>query len=159
MSAVSRAAAYEPRRASASGGRSCGADSSLCYFQSYRLAYDLAKRAEQCFRFELGLRDGSYINFGYWNSLKKGLLSGENLQYDLRRLETTYLMLLACSARVEANAQEPAMLGDIPTVDVHRTDLPPGDVPSTDGDIHNGDIQTGAAATFVQIMMNLLVLS
>jgi hypothetical protein len=61
------------------------------YFQSYKLAYDLAKRAERCFRFELGVQDSSYINFGYWDSLKKGLLSGEKLQYDLRRLETAYL--------------------------------------------------------------------
>lgn len=61
------------------------------YFQSYRLAYDLAKRAERCFRFELGLQDSSYIQFGYWDSLKKGLLSGERLQYDLHRLETAYL--------------------------------------------------------------------
>ena len=61
------------------------------YFQSYRLAYDLAKRVERCFRFELGLQDSSYINFGYWDSLKKGLLSGEKLQYDLRRLEIAYL--------------------------------------------------------------------
>jgi hypothetical protein len=61
------------------------------YFRSYKLAYDLAKRAERCFRFELGLQDSSYINFGYWDSLKKGLLSGEKLQYDLRRLETAYL--------------------------------------------------------------------
>jgi hypothetical protein len=61
------------------------------YFQSYKLAYDLAKRAERCFRFELGLQDSSYIQFGYWDSLKKGLLSGEKLQYDLRRLETAYL--------------------------------------------------------------------
>jgi hypothetical protein len=62
------------------------------YFQSYRLAYDLAKRAERCYRFELGAQEGaSYINFGYWDSLKKGLLSGEKLQYDLRRLETAYL--------------------------------------------------------------------
>ena len=58
------------------------------YFQSYQLAYDLAKRAERCFRFELGLQDSSYISFGYWDSLKKGLLAGEKLQYDLRRLET-----------------------------------------------------------------------
>jgi hypothetical protein len=61
------------------------------YFQSYRLAYDLAKRAERCFRFELGLQDSSYINFGYWDSLRKGLLSGDKLQYDLRRLESAYL--------------------------------------------------------------------
>ncbi|MGH9932682.1 MAG: hypothetical protein ACREA9_26050 [Pyrinomonadaceae bacterium] len=61
------------------------------YFQSYKLAYDLAKRAERCLRFELGVQDSSYINFGYWDSLRKGLVSGEKLQYDLRRLETAYL--------------------------------------------------------------------
>ena len=61
------------------------------YFQSYRLAYDLAKRAERCLRFELGLADSSYINFGYWDSLKKGLLSGDKLQYDLRRLEVAHM--------------------------------------------------------------------
>lgn len=61
------------------------------YFQSYRLAYDLAKRAERCFRFELGVADASYLQFGYWDSLKKGLLAGENLQYDLRRLEAAYV--------------------------------------------------------------------
>jgi hypothetical protein len=61
------------------------------YFQSYQLAYDLAKQAERCFRFEVGVQQSSYVNFGYWDSLKKGLLSGEKLQYDLRRLETAYL--------------------------------------------------------------------
>ena len=61
------------------------------YFQSYKLAYDLAKRAERCFRFELGPQDSGYVNFGYWDSLKQGLLSAEMLQYDLRRLETAYL--------------------------------------------------------------------
>jgi hypothetical protein len=61
------------------------------YFQSYQLAYDLAKQAERCFQFELGIQESRYIQFGYWDSLKKGLLSGEKLQYDLRRLETAYL--------------------------------------------------------------------
>ena len=37
------------------------------------------------------MQDSSYISFGYWDSLKKGLLAGEKLQYDLRRLETAYL--------------------------------------------------------------------
>lgn len=60
------------------------------YFQSYQLAFDVAKRAERCFRYELGLSDSSYIQFGYWDSLKKGLLSGEKLHYDLKRLESAY---------------------------------------------------------------------
>jgi hypothetical protein len=61
------------------------------FFQSYQLAYDLARRAERCFRFELGIEDSAYITFGYWDSLKQGLLSGERLQHDLRRLEAAYL--------------------------------------------------------------------
>lgn len=64
---------------------------SAVYIQSYRLAYDLAKQAERCLQFELGLAGSNYINPGSWDSLKKGLLSGEKLQYDLRRLETAYL--------------------------------------------------------------------
>lgn len=64
---------------------------SQVYFQSYQLAYDLAKRAEKCFQYELGVENTSYIQFGYWDSLRKGLLSGEKLQYDLRRLDTAYI--------------------------------------------------------------------
>jgi hypothetical protein len=64
---------------------------SQVFFRSYQLAYDLARRAERCFRFELGLEDSSYITFGYWDSLKRGLMSGEKLQHDLRRLESAYL--------------------------------------------------------------------
>jgi len=30
------------------------------------------------------------VQFGYWDSLKKGLLSAEKLQYDLRRMETSF---------------------------------------------------------------------
>lgn len=64
---------------------------SRIYFQNYQMAFDLAKQAEQCFRFELGVQDSNIIKAGYWDSLKKGLLSGEKLQYDLRRLETAYM--------------------------------------------------------------------
>jgi hypothetical protein len=63
---------------------------STLFFQTYQLAYDTAKRAERCFRYELGLSESNYVQFGYWNSLKKGLLSGEKLHYDLKRLETAY---------------------------------------------------------------------
>jgi hypothetical protein len=61
------------------------------YFQTYKLAYDAAKRAERCYRFELGLSDSRVVQFGYWDSLRKGLLAGEQLQLDLRRLEADYL--------------------------------------------------------------------
>ncbi|MBI4488142.1 MAG: hypothetical protein HY694_03575 [Deltaproteobacteria bacterium] len=64
---------------------------SSIYFQSYQLAYDVAKRAERAFRHELGLADSNFIQFGYWDSLKKGLLAGEKLHYDLKRMEMAYL--------------------------------------------------------------------
>jgi hypothetical protein len=64
---------------------------SSLYFQSYQMAYDLAKRAEKAFHYELGQDDTTYIRFGYWDSLKKGLLAGEKLYFDLRRMEAAYV--------------------------------------------------------------------
>ncbi|HEY4244920.1 MAG TPA: neuraminidase-like domain-containing protein [Kofleriaceae bacterium] len=61
------------------------------YFQSYKLAYDLAKRAERAFRYELGLQASSYVQFGYWDSTRQGLLAGESLNHDLRRMQAAYL--------------------------------------------------------------------
>jgi hypothetical protein len=66
---------------------------STVYFQSYQLAYQTAKQAEHCFRFELGLSTSSYITYGYWDSLKKGLLSGDRLMYAIKKMETDYLEL------------------------------------------------------------------
>ncbi len=67
---------------------------SSIYFQCYQMAYDLAKRAEACFVFERTPDLTTYtplIQFGYWDSLKKGLLSGERLYLDLKRLEIAYM--------------------------------------------------------------------
>ena len=64
---------------------------STLYFQSYQLAYDLAKRAEKAFQQELGVSNTNFIKFGYWDSLKKGLLAGERLGYDMKRMEVAYL--------------------------------------------------------------------
>lgn len=64
---------------------------STVYFQAYQVAYDIARRAEKAYQFETGQYDTTVIQFGYWDSLKKGLLSGEKLALDLRRLESAYL--------------------------------------------------------------------
>jgi len=64
---------------------------SSLYFQSYQLAYDTARRAERAYRHERGLATSSFIRFGQWDSLRLGLLAGEGLQLDLRRLEMAYL--------------------------------------------------------------------
>jgi peptidoglycan hydrolase-like protein with peptidoglycan-binding domain len=63
---------------------------STVYFQSYQLAFDMAKRAERNFDFELGSTGTTYIRFGYWDGLKKGLLAGERLALDLRRMESAW---------------------------------------------------------------------
>ncbi|HET6991771.1 MAG TPA: hypothetical protein VFJ43_10625, partial [Bacteroidia bacterium] len=64
---------------------------STVYFQSYQLAFDLARKAEKAFAYEMGVDQPEIIEFGYWDSLKKGLMSGEKLQLDLRRLEMAYM--------------------------------------------------------------------
>jgi hypothetical protein len=61
------------------------------YFRSYKLAYAMCKRAEHCYNYELCVTDSSFIKFGYWDSLKKGLLAGEALTHDLRRMQASYL--------------------------------------------------------------------
>ncbi len=63
------------------------------YFQSYQLAFDLARRAQRCMEFELGEPTGTEtaIRFGYWDSLKKGLTAADHLAHDLKRLELAHL--------------------------------------------------------------------
>ncbi len=62
------------------------------YFKSYQMAFDMAKKAEACYRYELGITDSNYfINFGSWDNTKKGLLSGDKLMYDLHRMDAAYI--------------------------------------------------------------------
>jgi receptor-binding and translocation channel-forming TcA subunit of Tc toxin len=61
------------------------------HFQAYRLAYDVANRAQAALRVELGDDTATFVQFGHWDSLRKGLLAGDRLALDLRRMETAYL--------------------------------------------------------------------
>lgn len=63
---------------------------SSVYFKSYQLAHDFAKKAERCYRFELG-NDDTFISYGYWDSMKKGLQSADHLIHDIKRMETSYI--------------------------------------------------------------------
>ncbi|HLS31361.1 MAG TPA: hypothetical protein VK021_10930 [Flavobacteriaceae bacterium] len=63
---------------------------SSVYFKSYQLAHDFAKKAERSYQFELGY-DDSFISYGYWDSMKKGLQSADGLIHDIKRMETAYL--------------------------------------------------------------------
>lgn len=60
------------------------------YFKAYQLAYDVAKKAEHAYQHELGNTD-TYLQYGYWNSLKKGLQSADYLYHDLKRMEVGYM--------------------------------------------------------------------
>ncbi|MEO8023312.1 neuraminidase-like domain-containing protein [Polaromonas sp.] len=60
------------------------------HYQSYRMAFDLAKQAEAAAHRELGTGT-SLIRFDHWDGGKKGLLAGERLAQDLRRLELAYM--------------------------------------------------------------------
>lgn len=63
---------------------------SRVYFQAYKLAFDMAKKAERAMQFELETED-TFIEFGYWDGLKKGLMAGERLHLDIKRMESAYL--------------------------------------------------------------------
>jgi hypothetical protein len=63
---------------------------SSVYFSAYKLAHDVAKKAERSYKFELG-NDDSFIAYGYWDSMKKGLQTADRLVYDIKRMETSYL--------------------------------------------------------------------
>ncbi|MFF0284089.1 neuraminidase-like domain-containing protein [Rhodococcus aetherivorans] len=59
------------------------------YYQTYTLAYDLAKKAERLFQFERGTTS-DFVKFGYWDPARDGLLAGENLYNGLKKLEAAY---------------------------------------------------------------------
>ncbi|WP_109302587.1 neuraminidase-like domain-containing protein [Aquimarina sp. AU474] len=60
------------------------------YHQVYSLAYELAKKAEKIYRFERGLSTSDFIQSGYWDSGRDGLLAGEQLYVGLKQLESAY---------------------------------------------------------------------
>lgn len=62
------------------------------YHQYYTKAFELAKKAELAFRFERPQqRKDDFIRAGYFDSAHDGLLAGENLYHDLKRLEMEYM--------------------------------------------------------------------
>jgi hypothetical protein len=67
---------------------------SKTFYDAYKLAFDVAKKAEVTLKREvmrLEFDDQDIIKFGYWNDGKRGLLAGEALAFDLKRLEMAYL--------------------------------------------------------------------
>ena len=60
------------------------------YFQTYKIALDMAVKAQTAYQYEL-TKDDTYIEASYWDSLKKGLLAGEGLLFSLHELEKAYI--------------------------------------------------------------------
>ncbi len=64
------------------------------YFQSYQLAWQMAKRAEAAYNFDLANYDAAYVSFlkpNYWDNLHQGLLAAEGLVYDVERMESSFV--------------------------------------------------------------------
>lgn len=62
------------------------------YFRSYQMALELARAAQKAYEHELATDQASeFIQSGYWDNLREGLLSGEQLALDLARMDAEYL--------------------------------------------------------------------
>src|SRR5581483_6343918 len=58
------------------------------YAQCFQFAFDVARKAERALQHELG-SDAAFLQFGYLAG-KEGLLAGEKLQFDLRRMDVAF---------------------------------------------------------------------
>lgn len=61
------------------------------YKQSYNLAFELAKKAEKAYQYEMGVEKTNFITYGYWDNSRQGLVAGKKLQLALRQLEKSYM--------------------------------------------------------------------
>ena len=59
------------------------------YAQCFQFAFDITKKAERALQHELGNPELNYIEYGYLAG-KEGLLAGEKLYLDLKRMEMAY---------------------------------------------------------------------
>ena len=59
------------------------------YAQCFQFAFDIARKAERALQHELGNPELSYLQFGYLAG-KEGLLAGEKLYLDIKRMEMAY---------------------------------------------------------------------
>ncbi len=96
------------------------------YFQTYTLAFDLARSAQRAYRYETGA-DATFINFGYWDSLHKGLLAGEGLMLALGQMEKAYLdgnaRALEIRKTISLMQLDPAALLELKTTGTCAIDL------------------------------------
>lgn len=63
----------------------------VVYRQAFDLAYNLAKKAQVCYEYELGISAPNIIQYGQWDSTKSGLMAGERLSLQLKQLENAFI--------------------------------------------------------------------
>lgn len=66
---------------------------SRLYYEYYRFAFDTARKAERTMKQELmrpELDATDFVKFNYWDGGRKGLLSGEALYLDVKRMEMAF---------------------------------------------------------------------
>lgn len=66
---------------------------SKLFYECYRFAFDVARKAEATMKREImrpELDDLEFVKFNYWDGGRKGLLSGESLYLDLKRMELAH---------------------------------------------------------------------
>jgi len=69
-------------------------EASRLYYEFYRFAFDTARKAERTMKRELmrpELDAQDFVQFNYWDAGRKGLLAGEALYLDVKRMELAYL--------------------------------------------------------------------
>ncbi len=62
---------------------------SSLYYNTYQLAVTTALSAQTAYQYELDNSD-TFISYSYWDSLRKGLLSGEGLLLSIQQMEDAY---------------------------------------------------------------------
>jgi hypothetical protein len=67
---------------------------SRLYYEYYRFAFDTARKAERTMKQEVmrpELESQEFVKFNYWDVGRRGLLAGEALHLDVKRMEMAYL--------------------------------------------------------------------
>jgi Tc toxin complex TcA C-terminal TcB-binding domain/Neuraminidase-like domain/Salmonella virulence plasmid 28.1kDa A protein len=99
---------------------------SVVFFQAYLVALDMALSAQLAYQFELST-DDVYVDFDYWDSLKRGLLSGEQLMLGLDQLQAAYVQgntrALEIQKTVSLFQTDPRALLNLRTTGVCEFDL------------------------------------
>ena len=89
------------------------------YNYAYRMALEMGRRAQRAAEKELGLRTMTLdkISNGHWNSMKQGLLAGERLHQDLKRLDESYMDMnkreFELTKHISLRRLDPAALADL----------------------------------------------